>query len=69
MKVRDLMRALRALGCTPVRRKGSHETWKTPGGKGTMTLTVHHPEHTASPVVLASVRRALATENLKLGRE
>lgn len=58
MKVRELLRDLRERGCRPVRCRGSHQTWLTPAGEF-VTLVVNHLGGDVSPVVLASVRRAL----------
>jgi predicted RNA binding protein YcfA (HicA-like mRNA interferase family) len=57
-KVRDLLHELRACGWRPVRCRGSHQTWRAPDGD-LLTVVVNHPGHDVSPVVLASVRRAL----------
>lgn len=37
---RELLAGLRAIGAEPTRRRGSHETWRTPSG-ATYTAVVH----------------------------
>lgn len=66
MKIRDLIKRLKELNCVPLRTKGSHQTWRTPGGTGTFVLTVNHPEVPAADVVLSKIKRALKNEGIKL---
>lgn len=66
MKIRDLIKRLKELNCVPLRMKGSHQTWRTPGGTGTFVLTVNNPGVPAAEVILSKVRRALKNEGIKL---
>lgn len=63
MSVHDVQTWLRSLGCVPVRRKGSHEWWRTPSGRG-FPLVANRRGQDVSYVVLATVRRVLRNEGL-----
>lgn len=67
MKVRKLLLALRSAGCAPLRQKGSHQVWRTPGG-AVFTLVVNHPGVEVPRYALVVVRRALEAEGLSLAR-
>ena len=64
-KVRKVIKALRAVGCVPVRTRGSHQSWRTPGGAG-LVIVVNHLGASVSRTVLSSVRRVLRAEGLTL---
>ena len=59
--VRLLLKALSDAGAVPVRRRGSHETWRFSNGE-TVTLQVNHLGAPAAPHVLGHVRRALKAQ-------
>ena len=64
--VRDLVAALRALGCRPARTtRSSHEVWGTPGG-ATFPIVVNHRSTAVGLRVLATARRVLRAEGLEL---
>lgn len=65
IRVADLMRYLRELGCQPIRTRGSHQIWRTPRGQS-FALVVNHLGHDVSRIVLAVVRRTLAREGLEI---
>ncbi len=65
IKVRDILRALRRAGCCAVRTRGSHQIWRTPGGRS-FPVVVSHPGSPASRTVLSSILRTLRAENIKL---
>ncbi len=62
-KLRHLLQELRTLGFRPERTRGSHQVWSTPGGAH-LTLVVNHANCDVTPIVLASVRRALRREGM-----
>lgn len=62
MKVRSVIRLLRRCGCYRVRQgRGSHEVWRTPGGRR-ITLVTNHANNDLSPVILRNTLRTLAQE-------
>jgi len=65
VRVRRLRKRLRNLGCRPLRTRGSHEVWSTPGG-ARLVVVCNHLGRDASKPVLASCRRALFLEGLDL---
>ena len=67
-KVRCLLKQLGQLGCRPLRIRGSHQRWVTPGGKR-FTAVVSHPGSEVTPGVMSKVRRVLRREGLKVGEE
>lgn len=64
-RVRDLLARLHELGAEPVRQRGSHQTVTFPSGRA-VTVKVNHPGEDVSPIVLATVRRAVREEGLEL---
>lgn len=67
MKVRVLVSQIQAAGCIPVRVKGSHQVFRTPSGNS-IPLVINHQNAEVTPNVLASVRRALQSEGIRLKR-
>ena len=62
-KVRELLQALRRLGCRPsAPRGGSHQKWTTPAGAA-LTVVISCPGAEVSRTVLTSVRRVLRREH------
>lgn len=66
MKVRELRAALRAIGCTPLRCRGSHETWATPAGATLPPVVINHLGGEASFGVVVKIVRALRSEGIEL---
>lgn len=66
MKTRDLRKALRNLGCSPVRQKGSHEVWECPSGRKLPPLVTNQRE--ASRCVVMHIMRVLRDEGLSEGK-
>ena len=65
MKTKKLLRRLASLGCEAVRQKGSHQTWRTPGGRP-FTLVVNHPGVEVQRSALRMIVALLAAEGLRL---
>ena len=65
IRISNLQVRLRALGCRPLRCRGSHQTWNTPGNQR-LCLKVNHPGNDVSRLILARVRRILRQEGLSL---
>lgn len=65
MKVRTLRAKLWRLGCSPIRRRGSHEIWHTPA-RAMLVLKINHLGAEVSRAVLSSCRRTLAAEGRTL---
>lgn len=65
MKVRDLQSVLRDLGCEVVGMEGSHQKWRTLGGK-IFTIVANHRNDPVSRCVVTSVAQALETEGIDL---
>ena len=56
MKVRDVLRRLRADGWVRVKAKGGHRQFKHPAKAGRVTVS-GKPSHTLPPGTLASLRK------------
>lgn len=66
MKVRELRATLKAMGCRPLRCKGSHETWASPAGATLPPIVVNHSNEEASYGVVVKLARALRAEGIEL---
>jgi predicted RNA binding protein YcfA (HicA-like mRNA interferase family) len=65
-KVRELLPALRRLGCRPhAVHGGSHQKWTTPAGAA-LIVVISHPGAEVSRTVLSCIRRILRRERLVL---
>lgn len=62
-KVRDFIHRLKQIGCKPLRIKGSHQIWATPGGHQ-VTIVCNHMNTHLSRLVLSSVENVLQREGL-----
>jgi predicted RNA binding protein YcfA (HicA-like mRNA interferase family) len=61
---REVRRLLRAAGWSPVRRSGSHETWRSPDGE--RAVTVARKDSDSVPAgTLAAMRRATGLDDLR----
>lgn len=65
IKVREMQKELRRLGCEAIRIKGSHEVWKLPNGN-CLTIVANHKNAEVSRTVMANVMKALADAGLAL---
>lgn len=65
--VREIQSQLRALGATPRRCRGSHETWLLPSGRR-LVLVVAHRGAPPSPQIRSRAQRAIAAELALMGR-
>jgi len=63
MKVRDMRSLLKSRGCTVVRRRGSHEMWRTPAGI-TVPVVVNHPNADIPSGTLGKILRWLEGAHL-----
>ena len=65
-KVRELVEFLKEKGCTYEQVDStSHQKWRTPGGT-MFPIVVNHKNAEVSPNVLATVRRHLRAEGVRL---
>jgi predicted RNA binding protein YcfA (HicA-like mRNA interferase family) len=57
VKVRDLVKALRAASAVPVRTNGSHQVWRTANGEN-VVVTINHMNKDACSQAVRAARRA-----------
>jgi predicted RNA binding protein YcfA (HicA-like mRNA interferase family) len=67
MKVRDAVQRLKKLGGTPVRTRGSHQTWLLPGGQH-VTLVINHLGSDITNAVLMTIRQVCRESGLVFDR-
>jgi predicted RNA binding protein YcfA (HicA-like mRNA interferase family) len=63
-KYREVRKRLRAAGWSIVRRTGSHETWRAPGGGRTVTVAGKDSD-TVPAGTLSAMRRATGLDDLR----
>ena len=63
-KYREVRRLLRAAGWAPVRRSGSHETWRSPHGERAVTVAGKDSDSVPAGT-LAAMPRATGLDDLR----
>lgn len=64
-KYREVRKALRKAGWSPVRTTGSHERWVHPDGRHVTVAGAGKPNTEVPAVTLASIRRTTGLEDLR----
>ena len=65
MKVRDIIKLIRADGWCPIETEGSHQQYKHPIKKGRVTIVVGHQNDDLAPGTLNSILKQSGLKEVK----